>query len=151
MGSPLYLKNISDSGEEHCDSWDDDDDIQINVTEDEYDSADDQLEENDTITDIVQIGNVNFRHSEFLIVKVSQKQFICEIWDIKDSMLTCKFMRRDFSHLDIGTIRFKWPTIEEINEVDKDNVIGALRKYTKTRRGGLLVNCCLKDKFMNLN
>ena len=70
---------------------------------------------------------------------------------MKDSRLLCKFMRRDFSHLDISTIRFKYPIIEDIEFVEIGNVLGTLKKYLKTRRDGLIVNCCLKDKFRNLN
>ena len=64
---------------------------------------------------------------------------------MNDSRLACKFMCRDFSHLDISTIRFKYPVIEDIEYVEIGNVLGTLKKYLKIRRVGLIFNCCLKD------
>ena len=147
----ITRRSGSEQDEAEYDSCEDDKEVEFNVSEDEYDSADDEIEENEKLTDIVQLGNADFKLEEFLIVQVSKTQYICEVWDISDSSLTCKFMRRDFSHLDIGTMRFKWPVIEDIGYVDLNNILGTLTKYLKTRRGGLIVHCCLKDKFKNLN
>ena len=74
----ILKKASSEPDEIDYDSCVDDDKVEYNVTEDELSSADDEIEENEGITDIVKFDSVHFSLSEFLIVKVSEKQYICE-------------------------------------------------------------------------
>lgn len=95
------------------------------------------------------------KDGDLLITKATsdnQKQYVAQVWEIKEDVITCKFLRRDFSYSNEKLIQFYWPNIDDIGEVSlSENVEAVLDKYTTTRRGRFNVNYRVKYMFKNLN
>ena len=131
-----------------------DDELQY-ATEEEDDKEDDgDRNQEDRLQKTIKYGST-YSEGDYVIVSWYQKQYIGKIWDINQSELeaTCKFMRRDFSYIHDQKLKFKWPNVDDFQDI-KDwnkNVLPTVLDYSLERRGGILIDSCIKEMFKNLN
>ena len=109
-------------------------------------------EDETTLQNTVALGPPIKEH-DFIVVTIENKQYVAKVWHIEDVKATSKFMRRDFSNEDSRVMKFRYPWIDDIYEISilNEGVLGTFLDYTISRRGGFIVNACIKQVFKNLN
>ena len=60
-------------------------------------------------------------------------------------------MRWDFLYIHDQKLKFQWPYVDDFHDVEnlEQNVLANVLKYELNRRGGFLIDLCIKEVFEN--
>ena len=120
----------------------------------EYNVDECDMNEEDKLQKTIEYGST-VKDGDYVIVSWNQRQYICKVWYINqlESKATCKFMRRDFSYIHDKNLKFQWPYVDDFRDVEdcEQNVLATVLNYELNRRGGFLIDSCIKEVFKHLN
>ena len=120
----------------------------------EYNVDECDMNEEDKLQKTIEYGST-VKDGDYVIVSWNQRQYICKVWCINqlESKATCKFMRRDFSYIHDKNLKFQWPYVDDFRDVEdcEQNVLATVLDYELNRRGGFLIDSCIKEVFKHLN
>ena len=134
-------------------------DVEVLREHDGYSDSSD----NDTDVDINVVINTEEAQSHLapgnvFLVKLEEKVFLAVLDSVADEDFTFRFMRRDFqfSEDEKGMIKFDFPRVSDYMDFKKgEEMNGILVAYVKDyqlgRRGSLLINSVIKQKFSNIH
>ena len=75
-----------------------------------------------------------------------------QVVSLENEKIRCAFMRRDFSYDNGLNIRFSWPTIPDICDVNQNQLLSIILDVKLSKRGGVVyINKLVKNIYKNIN
>ena len=103
--------------------YDDDDD----ENEDDYEFEAEEEEEVQDVSDIILPEGVKPSVGDMVVVGLENKQFIAEVWQCGPDATSCKFMKRDFGSVSDHVLKFRFPYLDDITDVDNGSIFAIIK------------------------